>query len=105
MNYPKPKKRSLPKPPVAEQPEPQNPLAPLVQKQVLDAIGKIDRMVKIRARNVFNNNWRVNIWCEIDSETALCVIPQLKLKYSYFVKTDEEGNIISSDPELGIHCN
>ena len=104
MNYPKPKKRPLPKPPVAETPEPENPLAPLVQKQVLDAIGKIDRMVKIRARNVFNNNWRVNIWCEVDSETELCVIPQLKIKYSYFVKTDEEGNIISSDPKLGFEC-
>tara|TARA_Y100001938_G_scaffold122892_1_gene171693 strand:+ start:1206 stop:1523 length:318 start_codon:yes stop_codon:yes gene_type:complete len=104
MNYPKPKKRPLPKPPVAETPEPQNPLAPFVQKQVLDAIGKIDRMVKIRAKNVFNNNWRVNIWCEVDSETELCVIPQLKIKYSYFVRTDEEGKIIDSDPALGVQC-
>ena len=102
MNYPKPKKRSLPKPPAAEKSEPQNPLAPFVQKQVTDAIGKVDRMIKIKARNVFEDNWRVNIWCEVDTHTELCIIPELKIKHSYFVKTDKEGNIISSDPELGV---
>ena len=104
MNYPKPKKRPLPKPPASEKPEPENPLASVVEKQVLEAIGKINRLVKIRAKNVFDNSWRVNVWCEIDSETELCIIAQLKIKYSYFVKTDKEGNIISSDPELGVEC-
>tara|TARA_R110000751_G_scaffold296555_1_gene405824 strand:+ start:778 stop:1095 length:318 start_codon:yes stop_codon:yes gene_type:complete len=74
-----------------------------VEKQVVEAIGKIDRMKKIRATNVFDNNWRVDIWCELDDAKEY-MIPRLKIKYSYFVGTNSEGNIISSDPELGIEC-
>ena len=63
----------------------------------------LDRMKKIRATNVFDNNWRVDIWCELDDAKEY-MIPRLKIKYSYFVGTNSEGNIISSDPELGIEC-
>ena len=34
--------------------------------------------------------------------------PPLKtvsIDYSYFIRTDEEGKIISSDPDLGEKCN
>ena len=73
-------------------------LESVVKKQVIKAVGKIDRMKKIRARNVFDSNWRVDIWCESDTEE--CLVPKVNIKYSYFIKTDAEGIIINSSPEL-----
>lgn len=82
----------------------QTNLESVIKKQVIEAIGKIERMTKIRAKNVFDSNWRVDIWCELDDSKEEYLIPRLKIKYSYFVVVDAEGNIINSDPELGTEC-
>ena len=78
-------------------------LESVIKKQVIEAIGKIDGMQKIRARNVFDSNWRVDIFCASDAEE--CLVPKVNIKYSYFIKTDAEGSIINSSPELGIESN
>tara|TARA_R100001244_G_scaffold88623_1_gene67504 strand:- start:278 stop:571 length:294 start_codon:yes stop_codon:yes gene_type:complete len=83
----------------------QTNLESVIKKQVIEAVGKIDGMKKIRASNVFDSNWRVDIWCESDSESEQYLIPKVDIRYSYFIKADAEGNIINSSPELGTKCS
>ena len=89
--------------PVANKAMSENTHKPFVEKQVLEVIGKIKNMKMIRAYNVFDNNWRVNIWCE--TKTEGCIVPKLDIRYSYFIRADKEGNIINSSPELGVESN
>ena len=104
MNYPKPKKLFSPSSQkITEKATLEDNHKSFVTSQVIEAVGKIDDMKKIKASNVFDNNWRVDIWCE--SETEGCLIPRVEIRYSYFVRTDKEGNIIKSSPELGAKCN
>lgn len=86
--------------PVANKAMAENTHKSFVEKQVLEGVGKIDNLKMIRAKNVFDNNWRVDIWCE--TETEGCIVPKLDIRYSYFIRADKEGNIINSSPELGI---
>ena len=74
-------------------------LESVIKKQVIEAVGKIDGMKKIRASNVFDSNWRVDIWCESESDSASeqYLIPKVDIRYSYFIKADAEGNIIETD--------
>tara|TARA_R110002020_G_scaffold427731_2_gene637153 strand:+ start:3307 stop:3576 length:270 start_codon:yes stop_codon:yes gene_type:complete len=73
-----------------------------VCKSVLQAMGKKPKdMFKITAGNVFENNWRVNIWStklvegEYSSLTTSCI------EYSYFIKYNNElKTIINSDPPI-----
>tara|TARA_R110002110_G_scaffold3883_5_gene20121 strand:+ start:928 stop:1242 length:315 start_codon:yes stop_codon:yes gene_type:complete len=74
-----------------------------VKNQVTERVGKIDDLKMIRAKNVFDNNWRVDIWCE--TKTEGCIVPKLDIRYSYFIRADKEGNIINSSPELGVESN
>jgi hypothetical protein len=74
-----------------------------VKNQVIERVGKIDDLKMIKANNVFDNNWRVDIWCE--TKTEGCIVPKLDIRYSYFIRADKEGNIINSSPELGVESN
>ena len=80
-------------------------LEPIVKKQILDVIGDISEISLFRAKRLWDYNWRVDIWCRTKSETELSIFKSARIKYSYFIKTDEAGNIISSDPELKDESN
>ena len=80
----------------------QNELEGVIKKQVFDAIGTVKDMSKFRAKRLWDYNWRVNIWCEYESETELSVLKRTRIAYSYFIRTDKEGNNLNSDPELGV---
>lgn len=72
-----------------------------VTRQVLDALGTPTNLHKIRATNVFDSNWRVDLWTWkwLDEESK--ITKSLLIEYSFFVKYDEDtGRIISSDPEI-----
>ena len=77
-------------------------LEPTIKKQVFDAIGSVPDISMFRAKRLWDYNWRVNIWCEYDSKTELSVLKRTRIAYSYFIRTDKEGNILNSDPELGV---
>jgi hypothetical protein len=77
-------------------------LEPIIKKQVFDIIGSVPDISMFRAKRLWDYNWRVNIWCEYDSETELSVLKRTRIAYSYFIRTDKEGNILNSDPELGV---
>lgn len=69
-----------------------------VKEQVLSRLGQPDTIKFVKAANVFDNNWRVDVWCHFESEVAM--IKPAKIKHSYFVKVDEHGKFISSSPEI-----
>ena len=69
-----------------------------VKEQVLSRLGQPDTLKFVNAANVFDNNWRVDVWCHFESEVAM--IKPAKIKHSYFVKVDEHGKFISSSPEI-----
>lgn len=72
-----------------------------VTRQVLDALGTPDNLHKIRACNVFDRNWRVDIWTWkwLDEESQ--ITKSFIIEHSFLVKYDEDtGKIISSSPEI-----
>ena len=61
--------------------------------------GKPEDFYKVRASNVFDNNWRVDIWCSRDTgEDTLT--RSISINYSYFIKADDTGKILNSDPSI-----
>jgi len=75
-----------------------------INEQVMNRLGgKPKNFNFIKASNIFDNNWRVDIWCTKDVDGTLTSIKDNSIKYSYFVKADSDGKIISSDPEITIH--
>jgi len=76
-----------------------------VEEQVLHRLGKPDNLNFIRASNVFDNRWRVDVWCYHDVEGTLSQLNSSKIEYSYFVHTDEQGKIIKSDPQIDKEFN
>lgn len=62
----------------------------------------MDDLKEIRMRNVFDNRWRVNVWCYYEDPNLMSNLTRPStIKYSYFVRVDDSGNIVHSDPELG----
>ena len=83
----------------------QDELKDIVKQQVLKSIKGNIGMTKFRAAHLWDYRWRVDIWCERESNTELSLFKTVSIDYSYFIRTDEEGKIISSDPDLGEKCN
>jgi hypothetical protein len=69
-----------------------------VKEQVISKLGRPDTLKFIKAANVFDNNWRVDVWCHFESEVAM--IRPAKIKHSYFIRVNEHGKITNSDPEI-----
>jgi len=77
-----------------------------VGEQVMNRLGEKPKNFNfIRASNVFDNSWRVDIWCTKDADGTLTSIKDNTIEYSYFIKADSDGKIISSDPEITIYNN
>lgn len=63
-----------------------------VVKSVMLKLGRPKYFRSVTALNVYNNRWRVNVWCEHDG--------QRKITNSYFVSATENGEILNSIPEI-----
>lgn len=73
----------------------------LVINAVISKLGKPKNLDFVRASNVFDNRWRVDVWGLHDSTTTEVVVKCSKIDYSYFIRYDEElGKIISCSPEI-----
>ena len=71
-----------------------------VVEQVLSKMnGKPENFYKVKAHNVFDNNWRVDIWCSRDTEDET-LTQRILIDYSYFIKADDTGKILNSDPSI-----
>jgi len=63
-----------------------------VVKSVMLKLGRPKHFRSATALNVYNNRWRVNVWCEHNG--------QRKITNSYFVSATENGEILNSIPEI-----
>ena len=73
----------------------------LVEKQVMETLGKPNNFDYIRSKNVYNNRWRVDVWCEHESNKTMVFTKYSTIDYSYFIKVDDEGKIVESSPKIG----
>jgi len=77
-----------------------NELKSFVEEQVIARLGRPTELNFIRASNVFNNRWRVDVWCYFDSEETIMPSKCSNIKHSYFIHVDEHGKITNSSPEI-----
>ena len=75
-------------------------LKSFVEEQVIARLGKPTELNFIRASNVFDNRWRVDVWCFFDSVETIMPTKSSDIKHSYFIRTDEHGKITDSSPEI-----
>tara|TARA_R110002020_G_scaffold217969_2_gene425762 strand:+ start:357 stop:659 length:303 start_codon:yes stop_codon:yes gene_type:complete len=69
----------------------------LICEEVMERLRPVSNFHKISAHNVFDDNWRVNVWVEDWKEEATSC--GYKIKYSYFCEV-KDNCIFESSPEL-----
>lgn len=72
----------------------------VVIDQMVELLGTVPNLHIIKASNVFNNNWRVDVWCDQQKDEQLSLTANTLIEYSYFVTTDDKGKILKSKPEI-----
>tara|TARA_B100001939_G_scaffold55410_1_gene44577 strand:+ start:1973 stop:2281 length:309 start_codon:yes stop_codon:yes gene_type:complete len=77
-----------------------------VSNQVIEKLGgKPKNFHSIRASNVFDNKWRVDVFCERQIQGETTSVTNTTIDYSYFISVDEDNNIVKSEPEIDITDN
>ena len=76
----------------------------MIEEKVLSGIDGLKNFKEIKITNVFENRYRVNVWCSYKPEGCITDYTGLKIDYSYFIRVDEEGKITYCNPELGVKC-
>lgn len=97
-----PKKNRKEPQPVVEERKPKNPdIARWVEQAVLNELGTPPDMTWFKASNVFDNRWRVDIWCEKEVSGDLISAYSQHIKHSYFIHFNHNTyEIIKSTPEV-----
>ena len=75
-------------------------LKSFVEQQVITKLGKPTKLNFVRASNIFDNRWRVDVWCYYDSTKTIMTTQCSHIFHSYFIYVDEHGKITKSDPEI-----
>jgi len=74
-----------------------------VSEQVISKLGgKPPSFHSIRSKNVFNDKWRVDVFCYVETATENAIYLDKRINYSFFVKADGSGKILNSDPNISI---
>ncbi len=76
-----------------------------IKSQVLAQIGRPPRLDRVEVSRHHNGNYRVNIWEEPESSENFAVTVGARIRWSYYLKVSETGEIISSNPPLGKSCS
>ena len=72
----------------------------LIEDAVLKIMGKPKNFYQIKALNVYDNRWRVDIWTSYVPKNSMTGLDSYKISYSYFCHV--QGNeIVKSIPEIG----
>ena len=73
----------------------------LVINAVISKLGKPENLFQVTATNLWNDRWRVNVWCKHQVETECMVVENHRIEYSYFIRYNEEsGTITLCNPEI-----
>jgi len=65
----------------------------VIGEQVLHTLGHPSNLLRVQARRLWENNYRVNIYIGADITSAT-------IAHSYFVEVDGDGNIVESTPKI-----
>jgi hypothetical protein len=65
----------------------------LIGEQVMHALGEPADLFRVRVQRLWENYWRVNVYLGVDAASA-------RVAHSYFVLTDDDGNILTPDPAI-----
>jgi hypothetical protein len=64
-----------------------------IGEQVVDTLGSPGDLIKVHVRALWKDHYRVNVLVGRDAASA-------RVANSYFLVTDDEGNIIASTPKI-----
>jgi hypothetical protein len=65
----------------------------LIGKQVLHSLGKPGDLLTVQVRPLWENRSRANVFVGKDAASA-------KVAHSYFLMTDDDGNILEANPKI-----
>tara|TARA_B100000809_G_scaffold235387_1_gene253552 strand:- start:385 stop:735 length:351 start_codon:yes stop_codon:yes gene_type:complete len=75
-------------------------LKSFIEQQVVTKLGQPPSLNFVRASNIFDNRWRVDVWCNYDSTETIVKTKCSHIFHSYFIHVDKHGKITKSDPEI-----
>ena len=65
-----------------------------VQEKVLNRLGRPSDLFKVDAYNVYDNKWRVNVWCDRKPEDGNeCTVRSKELRHSFFCAITKGGTL------------
>ena len=70
-----------------------------IEKLVLNTLGKPKEFSQIRARNVYSDRWRVDIFCSFTVAGEMLTTKSVKITDSFFI-IFRDNDIFSSNPPL-----
>lgn len=76
-----------------EEPLPSETLSVLIGRDVIRALGKPEKLLKVKVIPVGGSNFRVNVLVGNDANSA-------SITDSFFVAADAKGNITDSSPSI-----
>jgi hypothetical protein len=68
-------------------------LNPLIGEQVIHTLGKPGDLLTLQVRRLWRDHYRVNVFAGADVTSA-------RVAHSYFIVTDDDGNITASTPRI-----
>jgi hypothetical protein len=71
----------------------QETLNSLVREQLINTLGKPDDLLSVQVRPLWGTNFRANVFVGANVACA-------KISHSFFLETDDGGNILKSTPTL-----
>src|SRR5439155_5711323 len=71
-------------------------LSSLVREQVIHALGEPSDLLNVQVRPLWGAHYRVNVFVGINDGCA-------KISHSFFLVTDNDGNILESTPKIKRH--
>jgi hypothetical protein len=65
-----------------------------IRGHVMHALGNPGNLHSVQVRPLWEGHYRVNVFVGLDAASA-------KVAHSYFLVTDDNGNIVASTPKIG----
>ena len=91
--------------PVKEEPAAAPNYAEKIKSQVLAKIGKPPRLDRVEVSKHHGGNYRVNIWEQPEPDKELAVTLSARIRWSYYLKVSDTGEILQSNPPLEKLCS
>ena len=102
MGLEKKKKTAKPKQAMHQNVDPMGPpseeVKQAIEQKVIKRLGKPPGFDQIEAKHLWDNKWRVNVWCKFYNSTDK-VVPSFNISDSFFVEVSKT-NRVSASPRI-----